>query len=58
MQHYGIGASTQPIMLMNVECSGNEKNISECSHFGVNRVGICRHQDDAGVICAGKLCNI
>ena len=57
ISHYGIGASTQPIMLFNVECSGNETNISECLHSEVNKVGMCDHVDDAGVICTGTHCN-
>nr|CAB38028.1 scavenger receptor tyrosine kinase [Geodia cydonium] len=36
---------------MNVECLGNESNISECSHSDINHVGVCLHADDAGVIC-------
>ena len=52
-QRYGIGSSTQPILLQNVECTGNERNISECMHSAVNIVGICEHQDDVGVACEG-----
>ena len=50
---YGAGPSTQPILIHDVECSGNERNISECMHSEVNDVGTCLHGDDAGVICEG-----
>ena len=52
-QHYGIGMSTQPILLRNVECSGHEANISECTHSAVNDIRHCSHDDDVGVICEG-----
>ena len=51
---FGVGASTDPILLSNVNCSGQEKNISECNHSGVNDVFICVHGDDVGVICKGE----
>jgi hypothetical protein len=51
---FGAGQSTQPILVKNVVCSGNESNITECSHSDVNYVGHCYHTDDVGVICQGK----
>ena len=51
---YGFGPSTQPILIQDVECSGNERNISECMHSEVNNVISCLHVDDAGVICEGN----
>ena len=51
---FGVGASTDPILLSNVNCSGQEMNISECNHSGVNNVFFCVHGDDAGVICNGE----
>jgi hypothetical protein len=48
---FGAGQSTQPILVKNVVCSGNESNITECSHSDVNYVGHCYHTDDVGVIC-------
>ena len=50
---YGAGNFTQPILLREVECNGNEANISECNHPEVNDFGFCSHQGDAGVICQG-----
>ena len=57
---FGVGASSDPILLSNVNCSGQEKNISECNHSGVNNVFFCGHGDDVGVICEGEctICNI
>ena len=51
---FGVGASTDPILLSNVNCSGQEMNISECNHSGVNNVFFCGHGDDVGAICEGK----
>ena len=51
---FGVGASTDPILLSNVNCLGQEKNISECNHSGVNKVFPCVHGDDVGVICNGE----
>ncbi|CAI8006506.1 Deleted in malignant brain tumors 1 protein, partial [Geodia barretti] len=51
---FGAGPSTQPILISNVVCSGNESKITECSHSDVNSVGVCLHEDDVGVICEGK----
>ena len=50
---YGAGATTQPILLRNVNCSGDEDNITECSHSVINFVRNCVHADDVGVICQG-----
>ena len=51
---YGAGPSTQPILIRDVECSGNERNISECMHSEVNNLEGCLHGNDAGVICEGS----
>ena len=51
---YGFGPSTQPILIWDVECSGNERNISQCMHSEVNDVVVCSHSNDAGVICEGN----
>ena len=50
---YGAGNPTQPILLRDVDCEGNEANILECNHPEVNNLGFCDHQTDAGIICQG-----
>jgi len=45
---YGLG--TGPIYLDQVQCSGTELTLQECTHDGVG-VHNCGHSEDAGVIC-------
>ncbi|XP_038062169.1 uncharacterized protein LOC119732624 isoform X33 [Patiria miniata] len=40
-----------PIFLDNLECSGDESTIADCSHAGWT-VNNCGHSEDAGVICS------
>ena len=47
------GNSTQPILHPDVECEGNEANITEYHHSEVNDWGFCSHQADVGIICQG-----
>ena len=42
---------TGKIWLDNVHCTGNEKNLSSCSHNGWGNHG-CTHVNDAGVECS------
>ncbi|XP_046336685.2 scavenger receptor cysteine-rich domain-containing group B protein-like [Haliotis rufescens] len=46
--HYGQGSD--PILLDNVQCVGNESFLSQCSHlpWGTHN---CRHHEDVGVLC-------
>ncbi|KAM4633324.1 scavenger receptor cysteine-rich domain-containing protein DMBT1-like isoform 2-T2 [Polymixia lowei] len=50
--HFGRGSG--PIWLDNVECTGQENALTQCSHndFGDNN---CGHGEDAGVVCLGIL---
>ena len=48
-----FGAGSGPIWYGEVNCTGNERNLTQCSHSGVG-VHKCVHGDDAGVICASK----
>ena len=50
---FGIGPSTQPIFLDQVNCYGTETSLFQCSH---NPIGIhdCSHFEDAGVTCECK----
>ena len=44
-----FGEGTGPILDV-VKCVGNESSLQTCRH---ERNGLCRHQEDAGVICLG-----
>ncbi|XP_037400460.1 uncharacterized protein LOC108412143 isoform X3 [Pygocentrus nattereri] len=48
--HFGHGSD--PILLDNIACSGNESSLSNCSHDGFYMHN-CSHGEDAGVVCSG-----
>ncbi|KAK3520848.1 hypothetical protein QTP70_034176, partial [Hemibagrus guttatus] len=50
--HFGQGSD--PIFLNDVQCSGNESSITQCSHSGFGSHD-CNHGEDAGVTCSGIL---
>ena len=56
VRNAAFGQGTGQIWLDDVQCVGNERSISHCSHL---RLGAhnCRHYQDAGVVCrpAGNL---
>jgi hypothetical protein len=46
--YYGRGSG--PVLMDEVQCSGNEQQLSEC-HFNGWRVEDCIHQEDVGIKC-------
>lgn len=48
-----FGQGSGPIQLGDVECTGNETSITNCSSTTVVN---CMHSEDAGVRCPGNHC--
>ena len=48
---FGVGSGA--IWLDNVQCTGEEERVWQCSHEGWG-VHNCNHSEDAGVRCAGE----
>ena len=46
--HFGQGAGQ--ILLDNLQCTGREASLLECSHNGINQHN-CAHHEDASVTC-------
>ena len=56
-----VPEGTGPIWLAYVNCGGNERTLSSCSHRGWGEISHCKHSDDAGVECVslgGKIINL
>ncbi|POI35193.1 hypothetical protein CIB84_001058, partial [Bambusicola thoracicus] len=53
--HYGhFGPGSGPIWMDDVNCSGSESALSDCTHAGWN-IHNCYHSEDAGVTCSGPI---
>ena len=53
VQVFGPGEELAHILYNNVECSGNEANITSCPHSSEDTdILTCDHDEDAAVICA------
>ena len=48
-----FGPGTGPILLDNVDCSGSEDSLINCSHSSFVRCS-SGHSEDAGVRCQGR----
>ena len=53
--HFGQGSGQ--ILLDDLQCTGREASLLECSHNGINEHN-CGHSEDAGVTCGCGLCLI
>ena len=50
-----FGPGMGPILLDNVECTGDEQKLTACPNQRIGQHD-CQHSEDASVICQGK-CN-
>ncbi|XP_048254476.1 uncharacterized protein LOC124148932 isoform X5 [Haliotis rufescens] len=53
---YGPGEGI--IWLSNVDCTGTETSLDQCSHSGWGTAISCAHSSDVGVVCRGATLNI
>ena len=51
VSYAGFGQGSFAVVLDDVNCTGNEVSIFECSHRGL-AVSNCEHGEDAGVRCS------
>ena len=50
-----FGASSGPIFLDQLHCSGDESSLLECDRFAVLGLHTCDQTQEAGVMCTGGL---
>ena len=53
MYKYG-GGRNRGFLLDDVDCTGNETKLDECTYTGVNMYNCRSGTDEAGVICTGE----
>ena len=49
----GFGQGSGSIWLDSVFCTGDEMTLGSCYHAGIGVIGLCSHNNDAGVRCFG-----
>ena len=50
---YG-NASSVPILLDDVKCTGSESNLLSCPQLPLNSIHDCTHEEDVAIVCKGK----
>uniref|UniRef100_A0A3B5L7J5 Soluble scavenger receptor cysteine-rich domain-containing protein SSC5D n=1 Tax=Xiphophorus couchianus TaxID=32473 RepID=A0A3B5L7J5_9TELE len=50
------GKGQDQVWLDDIDCTGDEKSLSNCPHRGFGEHD-CDHHEDAGVVCSGNICN-
>ena len=51
---FGGGGSFVPIHLDDLDCSGSEPTLLNCTHGGIG-IHDCQHPEDVGIICQRSL---
>ena len=51
---YGYGADSVPIWMDDVQCTGLENRLTDCTHAGLMRQSGCFHFEDVAVVCSGR----
>ena len=49
-----FGAGSGPSWYYSLDCTGTERNLTECNSYIYNFGSACSHSRDAGVVCSGQ----